>query len=421
MIKKIIHLVLTLVVLGVGIYFGMDLIKTAPETERRVLKKHIPLVDVIEVEKQFYTVQLNSRGTVTPRTESTLIPQVAGRVISISDHFRAGGFFEAGEELLQIDPIDYELALTSAKAERAKMRLALTEEKAQAKQAESDWKKLGMRGKPDALVMRKPQLAEVRASLASADAKVKRAEIDLSRTRIIAPYAGRVLEQQVDVGQYVSSGTTLAKIYATEYVEVRLPLTDRQLTFVDLPENYRGETVTRKGPRVDLSTELGGKNYIWQGRIKRTEGSIDTHSRQLFVIAQVDDPYARSENGRPPLKIGQFVRAKIEGQTLENVYVLPRSILVGTDGVLIAEQNDDQKYHVQRKTLEIIWQSSDNVVIRSGLTSGDQVISTPMPYATEGAEVRVAEKSIEMKPSHEADENIDDHFEANSHEGHAEH
>ncbi len=385
MIKTILHLILTVVVLAAGILYARHLIDTAPEAERRPPGKTIPTVDVIEASPQSYTVQLITRGTVTPRTESTLIPQVAGQALAISDNFRAGGFFEMGEELLRIDPVDYELALTTAKAELAKMRLGLSEERAQAKQAESDWKKLGMKGKPDSLVMRKPQLANARASMASAEARVRRAEVDLERTRILAPYAGRIMEQQVDVGQYVSPGTVLAKIYATDYVEVRLPLTDRQLAFVDLPESYRGEDVLKEGPLVKLSSDLGGKTYSWEGRIVRTEGSIDTRSRQLFVIAQVDDPYLKDASGRPPLKIGQFVRAQITGQQLSDVFVLPRSLLSGTDNILIADQDNK----VQRREVEIVWHDAENIVVRSGLNSGDRIISTAMPYATDGAEIKL--------------------------------
>ena len=390
MIKTILHLILTVVVLAAGILYARHLIETAPEAERRPPEKTIPTVDVIEATPQSYTIQLITRGTVTPRTESTLIPQVAGRALAISENFRAGGFFETGEELLRIDPVDYELALTTAKAELAKMRLGLSEEKAQAKQAESDWKKLGMKGKPDSLVMRKPQLANARASMASAEARVRRAEVDLERTRILAPYAGRIMEQQVDIGQYVSPGTVLAKIYATDYVEVRLPLTDRQLAFVDLPESYRGqaidETNVKEGPLVKLSSDLGSKTYSWEGRIVRTEGSIDTSSRQLFVIAQVNDPYVKNDSGRPPLKIGQFVRAQIKGQDLKDVFVLPRSLLSGTDNVLIADQDNK----IQRQALEVVWQDAEDVVVRSGLNPGDRVISTAMPYATEGAEIKLS-------------------------------
>ncbi len=383
--KKVLHIILTLFVLAGGYFLGKHYLVTAPEAERRPPKMSVPIVEVIEVAPQPYTVQLISRGTISPRTESTLIPQVAGRVLSISENFRAGGFFEKGEELLHIDPVDYELALTMAKAELAKMRLGLSEQKAQARQAESDWKKLGMSGKPDALVMRKPQLANARASMASAEARVKRAEVDLARTRIFAPYAGRIMEQQVDIGQFVSTGSVLAKIYATDYVEVRLPLTDRQLAFIDLPESFRGEVIEKEGPTVDLNADLGGKKYSWLGHIVRTDGSIDTRSRQLFVIAQVDDPYLRDDSGRPPLKIGQFVRAQIMGQELKDVFVIPRSVLVGTDNVLIADQNKK----IQRRKLEIIWHDAENVVIRSGLNRGDRVISTAMPYATEGAAVRL--------------------------------
>ncbi len=193
------------------------------------------------------------------------------------------------------------------------------------------------------------------------------------------------MEQQVDVGQYVSPGTVLSQIYATDYVEVRLPLTDRQLAFVDLPESYRGEAVLKEGPLVKLSSDLGGKTYTWEGRIVRTEGSIDTRSRQLFVIAQVDDPYLKDASGRPPLKIGQFVRAQITGQQLSDVFVLPRSLLSGTDNVLIADQDNK----VQRREVEIVWHDAENIVVRSGLNSGDRIISTAMPYATDGAEIKL--------------------------------
>lgn len=395
MLRTFIQIILAAAVVAAGYYYGKDLIETAPEAKRHPTKKTIPLVETIEVIPQSYTVLLNTRGTVTPRTESTLIPQVTGQVVSVNENFRAGGFFEKGETLLQIDPVDYQLALTSAKAELAKMRLALSEESAQAQQAKSDWEKLGMQGNPDALVLRKPQLANARASLASAQARLKRAEVDLDRTIIKAPYAGRILEQQVDIGQYVGPSSILAKIYATDYVEVRLPLTDRQQTFIKLPESYRGETSQPQGPVVQLTSKLGGKAFQWQGQIVRTEGSIDTSSRQLFVIAQVNDPYRKNANGRPPLKIGQFVQATISGKKLEQVFVLPRSILVSANQVLIA----DAESKVQRRHIEILWQDKQSIVIHSGLQTGEQVISTSIPYATEGSKIKLNSEQDQLGTS----------------------
>ncbi len=385
MLRILLQIFLTIAVLAVGIYYGRHLLDTAPEAKRYPSEKPVPLVESMEAIPQTYQVLLKTRGTITPRTESTLIPQIAGQVISISNNFRAGGFFEKGEELLRIDPVDYELSLTSAKADLAKMRLALSEEIAQAQQAESDWEKLGMSGKPDALVLRKPQLVNARASLASAQARVKRAEVDLNRTKILAPYAGRILEQQADVGQYVSPGSVLAKIYATDYVEVRLPLTDRQQAFIDLPESYRGEVANQEGPVVSLSSKLGGKTYHWEGHIVRTEGSIDTSSRQLFVIAQVNDPYRKNANGRPPLKIGQFVQAQITGQNLDHVFVFPRSILTGTSSLLIADQDNK----IQRRTVDILWQDKNNIITRTALQLGEKIITTSIPYAVEGSEIRL--------------------------------
>jgi RND family efflux transporter MFP subunit len=222
--------------------------------------------------------------------------------------------------------------------------------------------------------------------LLSAQAQLERARVDLERTRIRAPYAGRVLEQAADIGQFVSVGTVLAQIYAVDYVEIPLPLGNRQLEYVQLPERFRDDADTARGagPAVTIEADIGRTTYQWQGQIVRVEGAIDTQSRQLFVVAQVDDPYARGPQGRPPLRIGQFVRARIQGRTLDDVIVLPRAALREGSQVLVV----DEESHLQRKTVKVAWSDDERVVVSEGLDTGDVVTLTSLSIAASGTLVR---------------------------------
>lgn len=376
---------LPVLVLGASVAISGLLMFTGPEAERRQPEPAKPTVEVLSVVPTDYQVSVRSRGTVSPRTQSTLVPEVAGRVVEVAPSFRNGGFFEAGDVLLRIDARDYENAVTVARSELAQARLSLSEEQAQAEQAQRDWERLGGGDEPTDLVLRKPQLASARAAVAAAEARLRQAELDLERTRIRAPYAGRVLDKQADVGQYVTPGTPLATIYAVDYVEIRLPVTDEQQAFLDLPEAYRGQrSDTEAGPAVTLSARLGRQTIEWRGRIVRSEGAIDTQSRQLFVVAQVDDPYGRKD-GRPPLKVGQFVEAVIEGERLEDVYVLPRGAIKGENEVFVV----DAQNRLQRRDLDIVWRDTEHVVAAGGLEPGERLSLTPLPFAADGVLVKI--------------------------------
>lgn len=397
MSKKIVQLILTILVLAMGLYAGRYLITTAPEAKRRPPERPVPIVEAERFTPQSYTVKLQSRGTIMPRTQSTLIPQVSGRIVNMGIHFRDGGFIREGEVLLEIERTDYELALTIARADLASARLTQQEERAQAKQAQSDWKKLGMTGKPDDLVLRKPQLAKAQANVASAEARVQQAELDLTRTQIIAPYDGRILQKQVDIGQVVSPTTQLATLYASDIAEVRLPLTDKQLGMLSLPEatpDHDLDKIANAKPDtiVDLIADLSGAEWRWEGRVVRTEGTFDTRSRQLSVIAQVADPFRSRDDAKPPLKIGQFVRAEIQGYTLENVFVLPRQIVSGDGVVLIMDENN----RVERRPITILWQTADAVITRDAISADDRLITTPLSYSLNGMQVRTASTPTPM-------------------------
>jgi len=384
--KRLSRIFLPIAVLGVGIVAGVVLMATGPKVKLRPPAPSLPVVETMVVQPQDYQVLLHTQGTVTPRTQSTLIPEVAGRIISISANFRNGGSFAASETLLAIVPGDYENAITIARADLARARLALAQEKALAQHALDDWNKLGRKDRPTDLTLHRPQVASAIAEVAAAEARMQQAETNLLRTKIHAPYAGRVLEKKVDVGQYIAPGTVAATIFADDAAEVRLPLTDHQLAFVTLPDGGKS-----RAP-VTLSHPVGNTVQQWQGRLVRTEGSIDTASRQLFVVAQIDKPFQRTAD-RPPLKIGQFVEADIRGQKLQNVFVLPRAAVEIGDTVLVVTA--DRK--IQRRKVQVALRRGEQVVVSAGLQAGDLISLTPMPFAREGTAVEIASEQKHNK------------------------
>ena len=340
------------------------------------------------VKRQSYQVEVRTQGTVQPRTVSTLIPEVSGRIVSVSANLRAGEFFTEGEVLVEIDARQYQAEVQIEQANVTQARARLAEEKARAAQATREWKRLGESGQPDALVLRKPQLASARAAVSGAQARLTQSKLDLERARITAPYDGRVLEKNVDRGQYVNSGNVLARIYAVDYVEVRLPLSDRQLQYVEVPEVYRSQVPSARvpGPQVTLSATLGNQRHAWRGRLVRAEGAIDTRTRQLYVIAQIDDPYGHGPDGRVPLKIGQFVEAAIQGRELDSVFVIPRGILRAGDTVLVI----DKESRLRSRQVEVIWADDDNAVVASGLHDGELVVTTALGEGLDGTQVLLA-------------------------------
>jgi len=384
---KALRFIIPLVIISLAALIAYALIATRPEPPRFAGHAAVPRVEVIPMDKEDYRIMLRSQGTVQARTQSSMVAEVRGRLIEIDPTFRDGGFFEKGDLLARIDPSDYETEVVVAEAALAQAELTLAEEVARAEQALVDWERLEQSGEPSDLVLRVPQKKEAEALVASARARLEKARLDLERTRITAPYAGRVLQKNVDVGQYVSAGTVLAKVYAVDYAEIRLPLNEQQLSMVDLPELYRGESLDQltTGPRVIISTRIGEKDYSWNARVVRAEGSFDTTTRQLFVIAQVEDPYGRHEDGRPPLKVGSFVEAEIEGNVLKDVHPIPRKLYRESSYVLTV--SPDNILH--RRLVHPLWSDRNNILVRDGIPEEDRLCITPIRYAVEGSPVEI--------------------------------
>lgn len=392
---KLFQKLLPLLVIALGILIAVLIFINKPAAKRRPVHPKTLAVETIELQPQQYPVTINTQGIVEPRTTTTLIPRVSGEIIKVSRNFRPGGFFETGDTLLTIDSADYTLDIKSNQAALAEALYNYEEEKAQAQQAADNWKRLGRTEPASDLVLRKPQLARAKASVESAKAQLQKAQLDLQRTRIKAPYAGRILEQFADIGQYVSPGNPLVKIFAIDYVEIRLPITEKQRGMIDLPRLYRGESnKSYKGPEAKIYTSIGGKNYTWKGRVVRTEGTVDRATRQVFVIVQVDDPYKRHKDNKPPLEIGQFVKADIQGQILDQVFALPRTAVQGNDTIMVVDQDS----RLQRKSIDVLWETKDHLLVKDGLTSGEQLCVTYVPFAANNAKVKLASDPAKGRP-----------------------
>jgi len=378
-------IILPIIVLAIVVGLGQIIINSKPQPEKKTPPPRIVAVETLAVQPQSAPLSVSSQGTVRPRVETNLTAEVAGRIDSVSPNFRDGGFIRKGEVLIQIDPVDYEAALANAKAQLAQARFNLAQEKALSEQAAADWEDLG-RGDASELALRKPQLEQAQAAIESAEAGVTRAQRNLERTELRAPYDGRVVDQTADLGQYVGANSTLGRIYGTDVAEVFLPLSNDELARLELPTRLDTEEAVR-GPKVLLSTRYGNRTYTWEGQVVRTGATFDQRSRLLDVVVEVKDPLAPSSDqpGRPPLKPGKYVEAFIEGRMIEDAYTIPRSALREGNTVLIALEDDT----LTRREVTVIQADTEQAIISEGLEPGDRVVTSPVEYVIEGMQLRI--------------------------------
>lgn len=374
-------------VIVVGLVASRPAVETAP---RRIAP---PPVRVLIVEPTSLELRVRSQGSVIPVTEADLVSEVAGNIVRVAESFEVGGFFDAGDVLLRLDRRDYELVVASARATVAQAQVALTREQAEAEVAREEWEDLGETGEPGPLVLREPQLDEARARVEAALANQARAELDLSRTAIRAPFAGRLRRKRVDRGEFVNRGAALATIYAVDAAEVTLPVPDSELAFLDLP---LGTELGGAGPRVLLQARFAGARHEWEARIVRVGGEIDPATRMVNLIARVDDPY-RAVGRRPPLAVGLFVDAEVVGRAVDSVFEVPRGALVGADRLWLVEDG-----RLALRQVGILRSDPDVAIVSSGLVSGDRVSLTILETAVDGMLV-TPEPAPAREPATEAE------------------
>jgi RND family efflux transporter MFP subunit len=389
--KKQILLPLTIVIISVFVVW--IIMSNKPEANKNNKPQIQKLrTEVMTPESLNYTVWVPSYGVLQPKTQSLVIAQVSGQVVEVSDKFRDGAFFEKGDVLLIIDDADYLAQLSIAQAELKQNEFTYQDEKARSQLAIKDWYAQGSKKEPPSLVARKPQLNSSLSSLEASRANVIQAKLNLNRTKITAPFSGRVLNLEVNVGQVVNNGTILGGIYAVDSAEIRLPIQQSHLSHIDLPETYRDTGNESANIPVEIRAEIGNKIHLWDGYIARVEGTIDSLTRQLYVVAEVQDPYRFRQDGTPPLKIGQFVNVLIKGRELKNVVVIPRTAVTPSNNINVIESGV-----LKRLPVSALWKDNQNIIINNDFTLRQQISITPLGDVVTGTKVEIFDKNSPIK------------------------
>ncbi len=366
-------LLIPLGILTAFIFGAATLMATAPTLTPEAVKPAPLNVRVINAEPQKLTLTVSSQGTVKPLIESQLIPEVSGKIEWMSDNLIVGGFFNKGEELARVDSLDYETALSRAEAALLRTEAELEHSKFELMRMRSlEERKLASRSNlENALRIYRVNTA---AQLDAA-ANLKQAQENLKRTTLVAPFTGLVRAKSVDIGQFVARGQPIATVYANSSVEVRLPVADRQLAFLDIPPTQRGELPVESQPSVTLTANYAGQQLQWTGTIVRTEAEIDRSSRMVQLVARVNNSDADTA-----ISVGQFVNAEISGRIANNIFVLPRSALRNDNSILIVDNEDKLRF----RNIETLRLFQDTILVSGGLTAGDRICISSVQTAVDG-------------------------------------
>ncbi|MCF6190968.1 MAG: HlyD family efflux transporter periplasmic adaptor subunit [Cocleimonas sp.] len=418
---SMLKVIIPVLVLTGAVFLGKYLLGSGPEAKKKPFVERSPVVEILTLKPQDYTVTIKASGIVKAGTQTNLVSEVSGRIVGLSEDFKAGNYFNKNKVLITIDKANYENSLAIVKGDVAASRATLnqlnTEEKSIKRSYQLARKNLSL-GKKEvnrlrglwakrliarsALDIEEQKINQLQQKLEdlqgkldtfksrrqATDAKIdatlareKQERLNLSRTTIKAPYEGRVLEKNVDVGQFVSMGTLLGKVYATDYVEVDLPLSLSRYELLNLPEAFKNKSIDAKSfPNVIFKNPNSRQKNEWQGRVVRSSAALDANSRQITVIARVDNPFDAKAGVTSPLRIGQYIEALIKGKTFKDVYVLPTISVRQNKEILLLE---DGKIHVV--PVNALWNTQTETIVRVKQDiTGKQLVMTSLNQAIEG-------------------------------------
>jgi len=381
MAAKIIKIIVPVAVIVLAVLAAIGLGSMRKPPEKKEEQRPGILVNAQKIASQDLIYRIQSQGTVRPKLETNLSSEVNGRIVEVAENFIEGGFFNKGDLLVRVEQADYLTNVKAAEASLANAQSALEEEKARGRVAEEEWRSFTA-GKAPELGLRRPQLAGALATVRSAEAELERANRDLARTEIRAPYSGMVKSRDANLGQFISRGTSVGMIYGTDIAEIRLPLTDNDLAFLQIPDF----TQNSNEPEVVLTAAVAGQIMQWPARLVRTEGVLDERSRVIYAVAEVTDPYQRISRKQSPLRFGRFVQAQILGDATEQVVVIPRHLLLAQQQVLVVDKDSQLQFR------PVIVERSDehSAYIRSGFIDGDRLATSAIANPLAGTVVRVA-------------------------------
>ena len=380
---KRILLIVVILVAGVLVLIVLKTLRKPPaKKERQVLA---PLLNACVVHAEDIQMLVRGLGTVEPKVEVQVVPQVSGQVVSCHKDFVNGGFFKSGDALITIDQRDYKLAVQNAEAAVATSQVYLDRELAEAKVARQEWEQLNPGSKPESpLVLREPQIAEAKARLKASEAGLATAKLNLERTVISMPFNGRIASESLDVGQYLMAGQPVATVYGTEIAEIAVPLEDRDLAWFDVPVSFNNPASSSSvtGAKASVIADFAGGRHTWRGHVVRAEGRINSTTREVNVVVEVTNPFEVSDH-RPPLVPGMFVEIEIMGKPLKGGIPVPRYAVHNADEVWVAR---DGQLWIQK--VEIARQDENYTYVTAGLENGAVIVTSPLEVVTDGMKIR---------------------------------
>ncbi|VAX05192.1 Membrane fusion protein of RND family multidrug efflux pump [hydrothermal vent metagenome] len=374
-LKKILTFFIPVFIIIGAVGISAILVMAKPEPEKKDVVELARHIRAVVAHEGPVALTVKTQGTVEAWQAIDLVPQVSGQVVYVSERFVAGGIFKKGEVILRLDSRDYQYAVTSAQARVTESRQFLVRERAEADLARTEWAQLG-HGEASDLTLRKPQLADAEAKLGAAEANLNVAKLALERTEIRAPFNGLLSSKNVDLGQYLTNGTNVGKLYSIDVVEVRLPMSNKDLAQFDIAGLKRGETQLD----VTLTGRFADQESHWKGKIVRAEGLVDTKTRIMYVVARLSGDELLSVNGKYPITIGQFVAAEVEGRRYDAVFQLPRAVLRQGNQVLVVDKDDK----LRTRMVKVVEANREFVVISEGLEDGDIVCKSQLGVNVDG-------------------------------------
>jgi RND family efflux transporter MFP subunit len=382
--RGLLQLLIVVVLISAGVMGMRTLMASKVPLKRKKPPTPLPMVRVLEIRSGKHPVPVLGEGTVRPLREIQLVPQVGGKVIYTSASLVDGGSFQKDDVLLRIDPVDYELAVSlyESKVKDSESALKLLEEQASA--ARDEWNEVYNDGsevkrKPPPLVVKEPQLAATNAKMDANRAELRKALLQLERTELRAPFSGRVSQEKVDIGQYISPGQAVATLYSTEAAEIIVPLENEDLFWFHVPGFTPG---SGPGAQAEVRAYVAGRELSWTGNVVRAEGKLDERTRMINVVIRVEKPYQR----KPPLAPGLFVTVEIEGRVLQEAAIIPRSAL--HQGNVVWVVDDEGRLHFRK--VKVARFSGEGVITNKGLRDGDRIVISPIKAVTSGMKVRIA-------------------------------
>ena len=378
--RKLIHILLTLLILGGG-FMGMKaLTSQKKQLKKKAIQASVPSVETLTIATADHQVVVSGEGTVKPLKEISIIPQVGGKVLDISPDLVNGGAFKKDDMLIRIDPSDYALAVTMARAGLKAAESALMLAEASSNTAKEEWElhekeRQGRDEKPSDLVLKRPQLLAAQAKLEAEQANLDKALLNLNRTTIRAPFSGKVSQKLVDAGQVINVGQTVATIFSDEAVEIIVPLSDENLFWFHTP----GFSESVDGADVDVTADFSGRTITRRGKVDRVEATVDPRTRMPHIVVRVDHPYGTS----PPLVPGIFTTIAIYGETLKNACFVPRAAIHEND---IVWGLDDEN-NIVFLPVTIARMEQDRALITKGIENGRTIVTSRLKAVSEGMTV----------------------------------